>query len=319
MRNDLTIRRLTDKNLQSYEAVAQLYDYAYPLEKITPLSLLMDDYARSQNYVCERFIAEQNNIVAGTACFEHWAEFYHPRKFLLHVIVAPNFQKQGVGAALYLRANEELEKHNPLSVAAWIRQNRADDIRFAERRGFQKEKIKWNIALDLKTCNLDQFIEQAEAVERHGIQIKQFSQLESDVDRERKLYDLHLRTTANLETLEDLKIPSFDEFVASQRQRSPELVFVAVHHDRFVGMWQFENTPDGRLFGSLLGVDEHYRRQSVAIALTVRSILYAKANHYTALVANIAEHNQASLSLAQKMGFTRLPADVLFRRTWVEK
>lgn len=121
MQNDLIIRPINDESLEDYRAVANLYGYAYPEEQTDPVGLKISDRVLDRKYTCERYVAEHRGLIAGVGCFEHWESFYHPREYLLHVIVAPDYQKQAIGHAVYHYTMEKLEKLKPTEVHVWIK------------------------------------------------------------------------------------------------------------------------------------------------------------------------------------------------------
>src|SRR5689334_6092593 len=102
MQEELIIRPLNDGNLEDYAALAALYGYAYPEEPITPFELKMSDMMGALDRCHKRRLAELGGRVVGVGGFEHWESFYHPHKYLLHVIVTPQFQNRNIGRALYL-------------------------------------------------------------------------------------------------------------------------------------------------------------------------------------------------------------------------
>ncbi|MEP6924546.1 MAG: GNAT family N-acetyltransferase [Pyrinomonadaceae bacterium] len=318
MSQALVIRSQNFADQADYHALAALYKYAYPEEQSTAMALKLTDNARSAEHVCERFFAEQNGVIKGVGVFEHWADYFHPDKYLLHLIVAPEFQNQGVGSALYRHTTEQLEKQQPQFVRAWVQKDREQSVAFAENRGFTQIKLKWNIRLDLASWNIKPFAEQAVSVHDDGIEIKALSQMNNDAEHQRKLYELYVMTINSIEGADDAAIPSFEEFIARINQSSDELTFIAIHNNLYVGMWQLENESVNSLFGGIMAVDKAYRQRGVGFALAVHGIARSKFFQYKTLTVHTDEHNKAILTLTEKMGFTHLPAQIFFSKEFAK-
>lgn len=317
MQEDLIIRPFDDQKQEDYRALAALYGYAYPEEQTTPIGLKISDRVRVCKYDCERYVAERNGRIAGVGCFEHWESFYHPHKYLLHVIVAPNYQKQNIGHAVYRYTMNRLEKFEPIEVHTWVRSDRERSVRFAEACGFTKVKLKWNLVLALDSFKQEPFAEQINAVRDQGIEIKLLSELGDSFDRNRKIYDLYVKTLLSIEAAGETEVPSFDDFIVKKNQNSYEMTFIAVHNDQYVGMWQIESSTGTSLFGGAMGVDESYRQSGISYALAVHGIMYAKDRRYDSITAHTDEHNRAILRLTENLGFIRLPAQYLFSKKCV--
>jgi ribosomal protein S18 acetylase RimI-like enzyme len=316
MQKAFIIRPFDGEKQEDYRMLAALYGYAYPEEPITPFELKMNDRSKADDHVCKRFFAEQYGIITGVVCLEHWESFYHPHKFLLHIIVAPKFQHQGMGSELYLNITKQLEKLNPVEIYSWVRSDKERSVRFAEDRNFTKVKSKWNLTLNLNSFRHEQFIGQTNGVRDQGIEIKLFLDLENNFDRDRKFYELYVKTLKSIESAGEPEIPSFDDFTLKKNENAFDMTFIAVHNEKYVGMWQLETGIGTSLFGGAMGVDEFYRQSGIAYALAIRGILYARNLGYDNITAHTDENNRAILKLTEKLGFIRQPAQYLFSKKY---
>ena len=109
---NFSIRPFTDA-ASDYQALAALYNYAYPEAKRTPTEFKIVDWMRDPNLACKRWVAEKDAAVKGVGGFEHWGDFYHPHKYLLHLVVNSDEQGQGIGGALYDHVVGELSRLRP--------------------------------------------------------------------------------------------------------------------------------------------------------------------------------------------------------------
>lgn len=314
MLENLIIRPQISDNPANYQALAGLYRYAYPEESATSAGIKFSDNARAPELIRQRWFAEQNGIIVGVGGFEHWEAFYHPDKYLLHLIVAPEHQQQGFGTALYNQVIEQLEHRRFQFIRTWVQKTNTQSIAFAEKRGFSKIKLKWNVRLDLRTWNIEPFADQVKLISNDGIAIKPLSEIRSNFGYEQKLYDLYVMTLNNIEGVDETAPPSFDEFLNQISNGSDELFFIAVHNEFYVGMWQLEHQSVNTLYGGIMAVEKSYRRRGAALALAVHGIARAKSFYYKFLTVHTDEHNQAILGLTEKMGFTHLPAQILYSK-----
>lgn len=132
--------------------------------------------------------------------------------------------------------------------------------------------------------------------------------MEDDSARDDKFYELYIKTLRSIEAAGEVEVPSFDDFTVKKNQSFFERTFIAVHQDRYVGMWKLESSTATSLFGGAMGVDESFRQSGLAYALAVRGIMYAKEHLYDRITAHTDEHNRAILRLTENLGFVRLPA-----------
>jgi RimJ/RimL family protein N-acetyltransferase len=65
-------------------------------------------------------------------------------------------------------------------------------------------------------------------------------------------------------------------------------------------------------------VKDEYRRRGVALGLLVRGIGLAQEREHKTLVGHTDENNQAILAVTERLGFTHLPAQVLYVKRFEE-
>ncbi|MBC7797458.1 MAG: GNAT family N-acetyltransferase [Pyrinomonadaceae bacterium] len=314
MSNELIIRPIITNNQRDYRAITALHNYAYPEEQRTFVAYKVADKMRDAKLVRRRWIAEQDNVIKGAGTFEHWESFYHPNKYLLHIIVDQQYQRNGIGTALYLEVMRELEAQKPQFAKTWIARDNKESVRFAEKRGFVGEKLKWNIILDVENAKTEPFAEQMQAVVNQGIAVKSVAELKEGLNHQRKLYDLYVKTLESINAADESAPPTFEEFADNKTLIAENSTLIAVDKERYVGMWQLEDASGGALYGGIMSVDEDYRRRGVAFALAFQAIIFAQKNDYKILTAHTDEHNVGILHLSERLGFTHLPTQILFSK-----
>lgn len=314
MKEDLLIRPINRESRADYEALAAFYAMAYPEERSTARGLMLADGVSAPELVRVHYLAESGGEICGVGAYENWKSPFQPHKFLLHVIVATAFRRQGIGAALYEHVNQEIEALNPEAVRALIDKDSAASVRFAEKRGFSPVLLKWNLLLKVQECDLSPYESKVAQLAAEGIEIKPVTELYDEEERDRKLYDVYIRTMRALKTLDPPEIPTFAEFIEEQTIPIDDFTYVAIHRGQFVGMWQLENTVPFSLYGGIMAVEESYRRKGVALGLAVRAIKFAQKFKYTTLIVHTDENNDAILTLTDRLGFTHLPTQLVFSK-----
>lgn len=306
---DLTIRPFTPKDYPSFTA---LWNHAYPENRGTSVSFKLLDHHRSPELTCRRWVAEHNGEIIGVGCFEHWEEFYHPRKYLMHIIVDEEQRRQGVGAAIYNHVTDELLKLQPLVIRGWVKHNNSDGNSFAQNRGFIRERLRWNLLLGVQECDLTPYARHEARLKRHGVTIKRFAELPPDPGRDRKLYELYRAIIDDLDTPDAATPMDFAAYArALQTGSVNNEVSVAAIDEKgdgeYVGMWNLSQTDDATLYGDVMGVKPEHRRRGIALCLLARAISYAKQRGYVTITAHTDEHNKDTLALADRLGFVRSP------------
>lgn len=296
-----------------YRAFARLWNYAYPENKQTSISLQLLDQARDQPAPGQRWIAEVAGSVVGVGGFEPWMESAQPGHWLLHVVVDEEHQRRGIGRALYEKLIHEWEKHLPLTARAWVREDRAPSVRFLTSRGFAREKLRWNVWLDIRACDLSPFAGDQQGLPARGIRIKTFTELKSDPQRNHKLHQLYCEAVRVIGTFDDSGPLSLDDYIhlIDGHETLSEASVVALEGDAYVGLWRLCPGPLATIWSDIMYVKREQRRHGVAVGLLMEGLSYAQQTGYSILKAHTDEHNVATLALTEKFGFERWPAQLL--------
>ena len=142
--------------------------------------------------------------------------------------------------------------------------------------------------------------------------IKTLPELETDPDRDRKIYDLYWEANADVPQ-EDFQLekPDFDEWIKwglNDPTVLQDAYFITVRGEEYVGLRELGKDPDNHvLLGGLLGVRRAYRNQGIGLAMQLRGIAYGRKNGYPQLKTCTAIHNYPMQSLFNKLGYARDP------------
>jgi len=299
-----------------YPALAEIWNANYPDYSTTPVELRLEDQQREERCRRERWVGEVDGRVVGSGGFDQPATMYHPRRFSLTLNVLPDFQRRGIGSALYDRVTAELAQFDPLSLRAIAGEDMAGRIRFLEARGFREESRCWESQLEVSEFDPASFAGAEERIRIQGIGIRTMRELEAEPDRDRKLHELISEVQADMPSPEPYTKLSYEAFLKRMRDDEnllPDAFFVAVDGGDYVGVHFLRSVPDSRaLMTGDTGVIRTYRRRGLALALKLRGVGYAQAHGHPLIRTLNDSSNQSILALNQRLGFRRSLAWVGF-------
>ena len=303
-----------------YPGLAEVINAIYPENKTSASDLAVNDQQRDPRFKFQRWVAIDQERVVGAGSYNQSIWFDHPQKFLVWVGVTPEYQRRGIGSSLYEAILLGLTRFNPIALRSTASDNQSQSIQFLEKRGFQEVIRDIRSELNVQSFDLSRFTGLENRFQGLGIQIKTLPELESDPDRNQKLYDLDWEISLSVPG--DLAagigrrgLDKYVEYAIEGPYVLPEGFFVAVKGDEYIGLSHVLSLEKGvSLYQGLTGVKPEYRHLGIGLAMKLRVIAYAQATGHKTIRAENDAKNSPMLAMNEKLGYIRRPDLITFEK-----
>lgn len=303
-------------SLDDYPAICKITNAVYPEYPSTVDELRFQDEQRDKKCRLQRWVAERDGRVVGVGEYTQLPGTYHPQKFVINVMVDPDHQRHGLGAALYDQVSEGLRPLDPISLRSNVREDMTRGVQFLKDRGFREAMRSWESRLDVAAFDPSPYEGLDEKMRAQGIEIKILKELQGDSDHTRKLYQLECELLKDVPHPDEQTTISYETFIARTLKNPnllPQAYFVALHQAEYVAtsaLWASQGNDD--LYTGLTGVKRAYRHRGIALALKLRGIAYAKAHGRSIIKTWNESNNRAMLSINEALGYVKQPAWIDF-------
>ncbi len=318
----ITIRPF-EQNDEDYRQAVDITNSVWPEYPDTVEEWKEGDEKRSKLLKVGRFFAELDGQKVGFANYGQSLWVNHPGKLFVGIAVLPEFRKRGVGTALWEHLCQEVQQFDPLRLLAHTREDYEEGIRFALKLGFNECMRDWESRLDPASLDMDEWGRYARQVAEQGIEIRTVAELESDPNRDRKLYELEWLIDRDVPSPEPPSKVPFEEFqkIWERTNLLPDAWFVAVDNGEYVGMTNLWTSQANAklLYVGITGVTRSHRKRGIAMALKVRSVEYALQKGFSEIRTWNEINNKAMLGINNRLGFVRQPAHIEFRKVMREE
>jgi len=316
----LQIRPLAP-TLAEYNAISAIQNAAWQIEGLTGENRQLHDSKRNPGFLFQRLLAAIDEQIIAHAAYGEDAWNHTPGKYFIEIAVHPDFQRQGVGTALYTQIVAALMAREPAPTffSANTREDQWGGLALLHKYGFQQTMRNPLSRLDVAAFNGARFAAAQEKVRQAGITLHSMSELKQrDLDWKRHWYDLELAINEDVPMAdrgEPLPFETFAGFMDTPLVNTNAAFFALDAAGNYVGQSTL-NIPDPQsklLTVGMTGVLCNYRRLGIATALKVRAIEFAQAYGAQWIEAG-NEENNPMFQINLMLGFQPAPAWLSFEK-----
>jgi len=308
----MKIREFSSADYQALVIIHASQNIIWPEYPHTPEAWAKADQSRSPKTKYQRWVAIEAGKVVGFASYSNSPWTYPPGGADINIEVLPEFQRHGIGSALFKQILVGIQEFNPPALRANAFTNLPHGFSFLQKRGFYEAFRETPIHLDVTQFDFTPYKSLESKLNSQGIFIKTVQDLKIDSDRDRKIYDLMCLVCEDVPSEGDgIPLPDFKDWI-SWGLNDPSVLqdafLIAVHQGQYVGLRELASYGDHEaLLGGLLGVRGEYRQRGIALAMQLRNIAYAREQGYRLLKDCTAIQNAPMQKLFNRLGFTRDP------------
>ncbi len=305
------------KTPEDFPEMLEVLNAANPNFPLTLERLLHEEASRDQNFYFAGFVAVVDGVIRGLASVFEDPFAHRVGKLNLNLRVHPEFWGSRIGSSLFEHVLSHIKTRNAEILQSGAGEDWTRAIRFHTDRGFEETWRRTESRLETANFDFAPYSHFEEKIKAAGIEIKTFSELESDPARDSKLYDLDWALWQDIPYGEEVSKPSFETWqkeMTLDPMFEPDGCLIAVKDDEFVGYTSFIKNPTGFLIIGMTGVLREYRGIGLATLLKLRGIRYAQSiGNFEIRTFNDAP-NTAMLEMNRKLGFKRFPGWIRFER-----
>lgn len=234
--------------------------------------------------------------------------------FGIDLIVDAPYCQCGIGSLLYDHLLNQALEMGAQTLRARVRDNSADGMRFAKKRGFVMKKHSIEMMFDLKTWDDRRYEPTLQSLRAQGFRFTNMAELGDTQEAHRRLYALNNNAAAT-DPGSDGIAPwaTFEEFerdVCSSYWYRPEAQIVAI--DTGSGEWAAMSAItvfDGadHAYNLFTGTDVGYRGRKLAQAVKSLALRWARSYGVDTVRTNHNSENEAMIAIDTKLGYVRTP------------
>ncbi len=295
-----------------YPALAHIHNALHTDRPVVASNIMDADQRCDPKYKRQRWVALHAGQVIGSGTYSQPVFGYDPHTFKIVINVLPDYQRQGIGTALYEQLMTAIQPFSPAKLQANAYENLPGGIPFLTKQGFVEIFRERKSELDVTAFDPRPYDTLLTRLATENIELITLAETDNDPACQRALYDLEHAVMLDIPgvTESDLNWPDFDTWqkdLYGDPNFRPEMYFIARHQGEYVGMSMMSPDPSSEAaYQWLTGVKRTYRRRGIGLALKVKGITYAKTHGHPVIKTSTSVENQPILALSAQLGFKPL-------------
>ncbi|WP_424951350.1 N-acetyltransferase family protein [Deinococcus sp.] len=256
-----------------------------------------------------------DDTLAACVGYEQSLGQYHPRKFVVELIVAPEWRAQGLGTRLYDWLLSRLTPHDPLSLRVAVREEDEAALQFARQRDFREDKRYWVSSVDPALADMSALPALKLRLAERGVSLLSATELAArDPDGwQAQIHALFSEVRLDVprsESATPISLEQYTAWILDDAGFLPDAFFLAQDGaGDLIGQSDLYRSSASRdLFIGLTGVRRPWRGLGVGKALKLRGLQYARKAGIPRVWTDNESGNAPILKVNEALGFVRKPA-----------
>ncbi len=300
-----------------FPEILEVLNAANPNFPLTLERLLHEEASRDSNYYFASFVAVADGVIRGLAAVFEDPFAHRAGKLNMNLRVHPELWGSRLGSSLFEHVLNHIKPLNAEVLQSGAGEDWTRAIRFHNDRGFEETWRRTESRLETANFDFAPYQHLEEQIKAAGIEITTFSALESDPDRDTKLYELDWALWQDIPFGQEINKPSFETWqkeMTLDPMFEPDGCLIAMKNNEMIGYTSFIKNPSGFLIIGMTGVRREYRGIGLATLLKLRGIHYAQSIGNLEIRTFNDAPNTAMLEMNRKLGFKRFPGWIRFER-----
>ncbi len=302
---------------EDFPEILEVINAANPNFPMTLERLQHEEASRDLNFYFAGFVAVVDGVICGLASVFEDPFAHRAGKLNLQLRVHPESWDSRIGSSLFEHVLNHIKPRNAEVLQSGAGEDWTRAIRFYEDRNFSETWRRTESRLETANFDFAPYHHLETQIKTAETEIKTFSELDSDPDRDAKLYELDWALWQDIPFGEEISRPSFETWqkeMILDPMFEPDGCLIAVKNNEFIGYTSFIKNPSGFLIVGMTGVRRQSRGIGLATLLKLRGIRYAQSlGNFEIRTFNDAP-NTAMLEMNRKLGFVRFPGWIRFER-----
>src|SRR5687767_7780110 len=214
-------------------------------------ALHWDSRWEEDKYFRERLVAENGEgKMVGRALLQHIPWQFSPDTYGFDAEVDPEWQRQGIGSALYDALLEAAQRRGAKLIRSGTKESKPESLAFLGKRGFEEIQRSWESRLDVTQFDFSAFAKAEPRVREQGLMV---TTLEAELAAAggagsdegeavlRAVYELDCQCTEDEPSFEPITMPRFEKWRGDTLDAPNVLLdgyFLMKDGERYVGLSQ---------------------------------------------------------------------------------